>query len=163
MAWESGVAPSAPLGFFGGAAVDLRGAGLFAPSIRLGFLYTPWSTATITTGTARFRLLSGRLLACPLRFGSAFAVRACAQLDAGSLEAEGRSVDSAEHHAMPWLAAGSAVRGEYAPLRALTLEAGASLQGLVRSDEFVFRPNVTVYDVPPVSFGVTAGLIASLP
>jgi hypothetical protein len=65
---------------------------------------------------------------------------------------------------MPWLALGGAGRLELRLAARVSLEAEASLYGLVRHDEFLLEPGgVELHDIPPVSGELAVGVVARLP
>jgi hypothetical protein len=162
--WESAVAPAAPVGVYGGGELSWLGPGAWSPSALLGLLYTTTSVATVPQGSAAFRLVAGRFVGCPWRFGGrALGVRPCVELDAGGLRGSGRIPAQPETHWMPWLAGGVALRGELELSSILTLEVLGSASLLARNDLFIFRPRVSVYDVPALSVGGGAGLRARIP
>jgi hypothetical protein len=166
-AWESAVAPLAPLGLLAGAELAFRGAGLWQPSVRLGLLYTLTATETKAGGTAEFRVIAGRLSGCPVRWGAARSpsIHGCVEFDAGALHASasGPDVSRAGPQTMAWLAFGPAARGQWPLVDWLSVEATAGLKALAVHNRFVFRPSTLVYDVPLLSLGFGLGVGGHLP
>jgi hypothetical protein len=169
-AWESAVAPRAPFGVAAGFDLVREPRGMFWPGARLGVLVTGASTIERGAASADFQLVTGRLAACPLGFGKPrrASIHACIELDAGALRAEGEGVENASPEWLSWLAAGLAARGELALAPWLSLEATASGRALARHYQLVFTAtdsseDLVVYDMPALSLGVTAGVVARLP
>jgi hypothetical protein len=159
--WESAVAPRLPLGVLAGGEISWRRAGVLAPSVGLGALVTLSGRATRSVGSASFRLVASRLDACPLRLGpsTGAALRPCLELDGGVLRGTpDETVRNPVARTMPWFAAGITLHGALPVGAALALEAAVSGRMLYRHDAFVLRPNLPVYDVPPLSAGASLGL-----
>lgn len=165
--WESAVAPSAPLGVFAGAGLELHGSGILRPSMRVGLLYTLTATERVEPNRAEFRLLAARLALCPVALagGGSPSVRACLELDAGALEAAGSGPDVVRPRprGMAWLGFGPALRGVLPLGRAFSFEATVAGRALAHHDRFVFRPGTLVHDVPPISVGLGLGVAAWWP
>jgi hypothetical protein len=164
-AWESEVAPDAPLGVLAGVELRWELEGFWAPSLRLSFLYTGEASVPSEHGDAAFQLLGARLSACPLRFGSArsFGLFACADFDAGRLRGVGEGALNERTQDMAWLGAGPGLRGEYAIGRQLALEALAGARFLLNDDRFIFAPAAEIHDVARVSVGLGLGVAGRLP
>lgn len=135
----SAIAPSALPG--GLVFVELeraRASVLPGSSLRLGALGR-FGTLMTNVGDVRYRLLGGRIDACPLRIGSnTLAVKPCAGFDLGQLEVEGTNDSGLGDRALwaaagvngrlTWRAAGALAfeldAGAFAPLTRYTLETG---------------------------------------
>jgi len=138
---------------------------VWSPSVRLSALYTATAIETTSLGDAEFRLLTGRLALCPLRFGAdgAPAMLACAEFDGGELRGAGRGgTRNARTQSMPWLAAGLALKAVVPLSSWLGFEALAGVRGLVFHDRFLLNPEAVMHDVPAVSVGLGVGLAARL-
>jgi hypothetical protein len=176
-AWESAVAPNAPLGApnaplgaTAGFELAREPSGAFWPSLRLGVLFTGPATIERGSASAEFQLVTGRLSPCPLGFGKprGASLHACLELDAGALRTDARGVANANPEWLPWLAAGLAARGELALAPWFALEATVGARLLARHYRLVFNSSdspdpVLVYDMPLVSAGVAVGVVARLP
>ena len=174
---ESAVAPELAWGATAGVELEGPKSGAWWPSARLGFVMTVPRSATETTGqaSADFQLFTARIAVCPWALGGpkAFAAHFCAEFDGGALRAESGTADNAGPQVMPWLAGGPGVRADLPLTSWLDLEAGFAVRLLVRQDTFVFdftsasggpsaRPPSLAHEVPPVSFGLNAGLSARI-
>jgi hypothetical protein len=163
-AWETGVAPDAPLAVLAGLELRWELDQPLSPSVRLSLVYTDVASVTLDDGEARFQLIAARLSACPLRIGSGrpLGLFTCADFDAGRLEGKGTRVTNERTQAMPWLGAGPGLRAEYALGRQLAVEVLAGARYLIREDRFVFQPGVEIHDVPRVSAGIAVGVSGRL-
>jgi hypothetical protein len=159
---ETAVAPSAPVGFIAGGESWLSGSTWWSPSLRLSLLSTATATVNAADGDATFRLLAGRLAACPFRRSLADWLRLvpCADFEVGSLRAQGGGKAlNPVGKTMPWLAPGASLRAELDLSTALSLEVGAGAKWLLRRDTFVFSPSSLVYQVPARSYDLSAAVL----
>ena len=129
------------------------------PSVRVAFERTTTGALSIAGGEALFTWTVGRLDACPLGLGSG-AVRfaACARLEAGALEVNGRGDRGAQQQRVPWVAAGPAARGEWSPFAGAFVDAEVAPLLRAYQDRFFFFPDTTVYRVPALGLGAAIGI-----
>ena len=156
----------ASLDVLAGAHIESRERITIAPFVGVFLHYAASTLTTDTDAEAAFRLLAGRVSACPVRawFGRGGAwIAPCASFELGQLRGTGNTVPSYSP-AVLWAAAGLAGRSQVqvGPLF-LAAEVGVSFPLL--SDHFYFAPSETpgVYEVPPVAVAANLGLGASIP
>ena len=132
---------------------------------RAEVLYVPPVTVSVAGGDAVFHLVAARALLCVSVFDvGRLSLDGCAGLDAGQLAGTGtgQRVQNALTQHAAWLGAGLSAVPEIALTRAFSLELGAGLRVLGPTDHFVFRPGVTVHDVPRFSWDRTGHLHSSV-
>jgi hypothetical protein len=160
-ALESAVAPTPPLGFAAGVEIGSMRRTWWSPALRLSVLVTAVADIHATDGDAQFRLIAGRLAACPFRRAVTRALRVvpCADFELGSLRASGGGTAlNPTSASMPWAAPGASLRAQLDLSEAVGLELAAGAKLLLRRDRFIFRPSSLVYQVPAGSFDVGAGV-----
>lgn len=164
---EPGVAPSLAWGVGAGLNLGVLGSGLVAPSFRLA---ARWVRDAETTtiggyGAAEFRLLAATALACPLRWPerAPVALRPCALLDVGELQVQGKDTLDPKRPQMLWLGFGLAARAEMRLQSWAAMELEARAVALTRHDEFLFQPNRSVHDIPPIIFSLGAAVLLQKP
>jgi hypothetical protein len=137
-----GVAPNAMPGVALTAEIAWRGAGWFAPLLRLS-AGRSWASADTPDGHAAFRLDAAHLAACVagLRRGG-FAARACASTALGRLRASGSDTYEPHTRARAWAGVGAELLLALDLAGPLQLEAGAGLTAPLRRDRFAFAPAV---------------------
>jgi hypothetical protein len=156
---ESAVASTPPLGLAAGAQLFRRSTDAWGIVGRAELLATLPATQHGAGGAAELRLLAARLGACAQRrLSPRWGLLPCVTFDAGQLYANGTEVLAEQRATMPWLAFGVSLLAHYDVNRSWGVEAALGAKRLTRHDRFYFRPNSTVYDVPPFSVGATVGL-----
>jgi hypothetical protein len=167
--WRVGVGAHASLstgvadGLLFGAPVFVdfarSGEGLVAPSLRVVLEGAVSGQVTEAVGALRFVWLMAGVEACPLRFGGAtLALRPCARLEGGALDASSLGVSFGHGAAEPWFAAGAALRGEWAPKRWIFFEIEGGARGNIARPSFAYLPATILYRAPVVSTLAEAGL-----
>jgi hypothetical protein len=155
---QTGVAPDPSWALTAGVDIALGRDADAAPSARLRGSFASSSTEATAYGDAQFRLIGAELTGCTQRFPAArVGVRPCALVQAGDLRGKGdNTIDRKVRH-MLWLGFGAALRFEVSASSRFGLELEASGTRLLRSDRFVFEPELVVHTVPEWAFGVRAG------
>jgi hypothetical protein len=158
---ETAVAAGASPGIGFGAELSWQRASWLAPSGGLLGRFVAGGRESTRFGDAHFRLLAVSLTACPARFRPlrAASVMPCLLFDAGQLRGDGRRTLNRATQFMPWLGVGAAFRAEAPLATMLALELQAHATGLFHHDRFVFEPGLVAHDVPPLAFGLSAGLL----
>lgn len=119
----SAIAPSVLPGGFVFVEFDRAHAStLPGASLRIGML-ARLGTVMTSVGEVSYRLIGGRIDACPLRFGSdTFALKPCVDFDLGQLQVEGSDSDSGLTDSALWAAAGVDARLAWRAVRSLSFE-----------------------------------------
>lgn len=161
-AFESAVAPTPPPGVTAALETWQVLGEWWAPAVRVSLLSTASASTQVKDGDAQFRLLAGRLALCPLRrgVGARLQVVSCADLELGSLRAQGGGAAVNERSAsMLWLAPGASLRARLALTDRWGLEVAAGAKRLLRRDHFIFKPSSHIYYLPATSFDLGAGVV----
>lgn len=165
LAVEGAVAPDLVAGLSVEATLALDRASVLSPGFALAFVRTLSDRVRAQNGTARFQWNALRVTVCPLRWPASgwFALRPCALLDAGVLEATGENTDRPASKAVSWFAVGGALRAEALLTRPLVLTLEGGLVAPLRRDRFYFDPDTratTAFDVQPVGALARLGVSA---
>jgi hypothetical protein len=156
---ESAVRTMSPPGIAAGAELSRKSASGWGAVGRAELLATLAATEHRQDGNVKLRLLAGRLSACALRqLSLAWYLLPCFTFDVGKLYAAGADVLDAEQTTMPWLAFGLLLGARFDVQTSWGVEGTLGAKLLARHDRFYFRPDSTVYDVPRLSVGATAGI-----
>jgi hypothetical protein len=123
-------------------------------SVRLGFLH-----ATTQDGSAAFAWTVGRADGCSTLWPTRPArLSACARIETGALDATGLDVVAPRSQSRAWLSAGPLLRAEWTFAAPMFVEADFAAMFHVTADRFYFLPDTTVYQVPLVGLGGSAGV-----
>ena len=136
------------------------GHGVFDPGLRLAFVYGTSGEINAEGGAAQFTWAVGRVDGCVLSWpapGPAHLL-VCARLEAGALTGAAAIVPGARSSTRGWLAAGSLLRAEWAPVGTLFVDADIAAMLHITDNRFYFAPNSTVYAVPFAGLEADAGL-----
>jgi hypothetical protein len=128
-----------------------------ASSARLGFAYEFGAPVSADVGRLQFARALAQVEGCP--WGLAWAhvtVAPCVHVDAGAVLASSSDIPNSRQVVRPWVAAGPAVLGRFAPRDSVFIEIHAALPFSLVRDRFFFEPSTTVDDVPAI--GAVAGL-----
>lgn len=155
-----GLAPGTLNGIDVNLSMGQRSRRPLALSARLGLSYAVNAGVIAQGGIADFSLASVVLDLCPLQHLSAIVeLRACGLVHAGLITAEGRATEDPESHRRPILAFGSSLQLTWVAWDFLALPLRAHLAFPTSHDTFGFYP-VAFYQIPAMSYNVTAGLEA---
>jgi hypothetical protein len=132
---------------------------IWAPSFRLALARSLDNDRHPSVGSATLTFTEASLEACPVRanIAASVAVRPCAGASGGVLQAQGKGVDGAQLHTVPWATVFAHGRLAWRPLRLLAVEADVGALAPLRRDSFVFDPNVPVYRAPPLAIAARLG------
>jgi len=109
-------------------------------------------------GVARFDWSAVRVSACPIRWparSAPYALRPCAFLELGALDATGEHTQRAATTSVPWTALGSTLRFEYSPIKPLLVALDGGIVLPLRHDSFYFDPKAeatTAFTIPSAAF-----------
>lgn len=135
-------------------------------ALRAELHYADTGPVRIDSGSAELALYSLRLAACPVRLApsSGLALVPCAGLEGGLVHAAGKQSERIrvpKSTTEPWLAAHAIGRVELSPDPGLAFGIEGALGFPFTRHEFVLeKPEVVVHEVPAVSWGASAGLVA---
>lgn len=135
-------------------------------ALRLALVYSSTGPVEVDAGTVELSLYALRAQGCPLRLapGRSLALVPCAGLEGGLVRARGRRSERIVHPnsvSRGWLSGSVALRVELAPDPALSFGVEGALGFPLTRHEFVLeKPETVVHEVPPVTFGASAGLVA---
>jgi hypothetical protein len=156
---RTGVAPESSWGASPGVELALGRSARSAISARLSGTFVRSGTEVTPYGKAQFQLLAAELSGCAPRYPAALlGVRSCLLAQAGDLRGEGRETLNRRTRHMLWLGLGAAARLEAEVSRRFVFEIQGDGVRLVRSDRFVFEPDVVAHGVPDWAFGLHAGV-----
>jgi hypothetical protein len=138
---------------------------LFSPALRLALGRSLDTDRNVSAGAATLRWTEGAFEVCPVRFGLArpIALRPCAGVEAGVLQAAGSGVLAAETRSRPWAALTFGARLAWEPVRWLAIELEAGAVAPLYRESFYFQPSVTVYEAPTLAFLSRLGLGVRFP
>jgi hypothetical protein len=129
----------------------------WSPAIRVSAAHHWLSGVSATGGVADFELDAGSLDLCPLRVGSAvLALRACGNVQAGRLWAQGSRTFEAQSRSRPYAVLGGSGLFTAALSRRAEAMLALSVGRTLVEDEFVLASNV-FYRVPAISVGLGLG------
>jgi hypothetical protein len=132
--------------------------GLFAPSVRLSFARAVTGAIAAGQGAADFTWTVGRLDGCAiLSPDQALRIGACVRVEAGVLEVSGQQVFPVQTQRSAWLAPGVLARLEWSFFGPFFVDASGGSSFRIFLNRFVFLPDTSVYEVPPVGFFAEAG------
>jgi hypothetical protein len=155
---RTGVAPESSWGASPGVELALGRSARSAVSARVSGTFVRSRTEVTPYGKAQFQLLAAELSGCAPRYPAALlGVRPCLLAQAGDLRGEGQETLNRHTRHMLWLGLGAAARLEAEISRRFTFEIQVHGIRLVRSDRFVFEPDVVAHDVPDWALGLHAG------
>jgi hypothetical protein len=154
--------------FAGRMFVDLEAGdpgAVWSPSFRLALGRSLDIEKRASVGGATLRFTQASLEVCPLTvaIASSFAMRPCAGVSAGVLEAQGKDVFAARAQTRPWVTTSAHARLEWEPLRRLALDVDLGALAPLYRDSFFFNPNVPIYQAPPFGFVGRMGVCVLFP
>jgi hypothetical protein len=156
---RTGVAPEPSWGASPGVELALGRSARSAISARVSGTFVRSGTEVTPYGDAQFQLLAAELSGCAPRYPAALlGVRPCLFAQAGDLRGEGQETLNRHTRHMLWLGLGAATRLEAEVSRRFVFEIQVHGVRLVRSDRFVFEPDVVAHDVPDWALGLHAGV-----
>jgi hypothetical protein len=163
---ETTVSPEPAFGPFAELVVERRSDEGRGFSFGAAFHRVTAGPAVSSAGRAHFTWTAGRGWFCPFSLPSRgfFSFVPCAEVEAGTLVAEGFDTIAKKTVVRPWLAFGPLARLEFRPLSFLsfTLD-GMAVFTPLSHPTFYFAPNIEVFSVPVVGFASRAGIRAMLP
>ena len=136
-----------------------------APAVRLAIGRTLEIDRQPVVGAATLRWTQASLEGCPIRLGivNGLALRPCAGVSGGVLEAEATGVSANRSRTRPWVSIAAQARLVWSLVSWLALEAeGGAVAPLIR-ETFFFAPTVTVYEAPVVALFFRAGVTVRFP
>src|SRR6185436_7158828 len=99
-------------------------------------------------GTADFTWTAGQVDGCAVFFPSRPArLAGCLHVEAGTLGVRGLQMPAPRDQTRPWLGVGPLLRGEWAFLSPMFLEADLGLVAHATTDRFYLLPDTTAYQV----------------
>jgi hypothetical protein len=161
VALEGAVAPSTAVGLAVELALSWDTQSTLSPLVALSFARTLTSTAETSSGVASFRWTAARISGCPVRFPATgpLALRPCALLDLGAIDAMGEQTERPDSALSAWVATGGALRAEGQPIDELSLVLeGGMVVPLIR-DRFYFDPGITAFEVPDLGAMARLGVV----
>lgn len=158
----SGVAPTAMPGLGLAASVSV-GNGWFVPEFRLAATHFFQVTYPADGGDAQFDFDAAHLAVCPIRLGrTEFALRPCATVLGGRIEASGTNTLNPERHTRPLWAVGGSLLATVRPVGVLLVTGEIGLSAPFSRDRFQFDPS-EFHQVSSLVVSGTFGLGFELP
>jgi hypothetical protein len=149
---------------FGDVEIGPRGR-VLAPAVRVAIARSADVDRSAQLGGATLRFTTGGLDVCPVRIAPApaFALRPCAEVTAGVLQASGTGISATERRSRPWVSVAALARAAWEPVRWLVVEVEAGVIAPLFRESFFFEPGVPVYEAPRAALLGRAGLGVRFP
>lgn len=154
----SGPAPVGLIALSPFVGYETRGPTLWQPSIRAEPVIAGTGVIGADFADAVFTWYALRATGCPFRFGSSFALRPCAVVEAGLLHARGRGIAIPRQRTEPWLSLGVEARLTWQFLPPFFVQAAARAEVIVTRYNYAFLvPHRVFYRTPLLSPAIEGG------
>jgi hypothetical protein len=151
-----------------GVFVDasLLGAAAFSPDVRVSALWVESRPiAPSSGGDATLTIAAARIEGCPLRLAASGSVSLlpCVGFEAGALQGSGKDIANQRAATRFWGGVDAFARLTWDASNLFVAEMQGGLTVPLVRHEFIFIPNVSIYDLPPVGAFIGIGLGVHFP